>query len=84
MNCLTLTDTYSHIELDAEARREQTNPARLTPAVENAINVTTNSLNAMATTVISSRAALVCSTERKRRRSKKFRSALQNQHVAIR
>ena len=54
--------------------RNNLNLLRLTPAVRNTVYVTNRSLNAMTINDINPWAAQVCSTERKRGRSKNFRT----------
>ena len=63
----------------SRSKRTIVNP---TPAVRKTIYIITRSLIAMTITDINSCAALVCSTERIRRRSRYFRNALRNQYVA--
>ena len=65
-----------------KARNNQAK-VRPTPDVRNTSYILTGSLITMTVTDIISRAALVCSTERIRRRSRFFRNALRNQYVAI-
>ena len=71
------------MEPDAELNLEQTNNRRSNQGVRNSISVITRSLIAMTNTDISYCAALVCSTERIQKRSRKFKSAFRNQYVTI-
>ena len=77
-----VTDTYPYMELDVETSSEQPNNSP-NPAVPNTICVITWNLIAMKITDINSCAALVCSTEGVRRRSRKSGNASRNKYVVV-
>ena len=78
-----ITDMYPYMEPDAKSSLEQPNNSPNKPAAQKTIFVITQNLIAMTITDINSCAALECSTERIRGRSRNFRNALLNLYVAI-
>ena len=70
-----VTDTYPYMEPDGKPARSHWTILRPTLAVLNTVYVIIQKLNAMTITDIDSCAALVCSTERVRRRSRRSSNA---------
>ena len=68
-----VTDTNPHMEPDVESSSEQPENSPITPAIPNTTYVLTRRLTAMTTTDFKLSAEQVCSTERARRRSRKFK-----------
>ena len=69
-----VTDTYPYVELDAETSSEQPNNSAANPAVLTKMYVLSRPQVAMKITDINSCVALVCFTERMRRRSRNSRT----------